>query len=215
MQNASPSIGQWTLVLGGIGFACGFLGPIALNPDANQGPLLGIFMTGPGGALLGALLGFAFKWLPVAPQKKWLTLIGTGVIGGVTILLFCFPGPKTLGYVLDSHVASCTPPADHIDDAVEYWHKRIAAAPWGKVRAGWQQDTKRMLRDEGVVLELNTTRFNGSECNSYQADLGVLYMAAGLGSSSGSSSWPPTDLQNFLGLGLVDPLPGRYKALMD
>jgi len=47
------------LVLGALGFALGFFGPLVLAPDANQGPMLGIFVTGPGGALLGALLGLA------------------------------------------------------------------------------------------------------------------------------------------------------------
>jgi hypothetical protein len=36
-----------------IGFLIGFLGPIFLSPGANQGPLLGIFITGPAGAILG------------------------------------------------------------------------------------------------------------------------------------------------------------------
>jgi len=44
-------------IVGGIGFAGGFVGPIILTPDANQGPLLGIFITGPLGALLGAVGG--------------------------------------------------------------------------------------------------------------------------------------------------------------
>ncbi len=41
------------LLLGAIGFAGGFFGPIVFAPDANQGPLLGIFITGPLGFLLG------------------------------------------------------------------------------------------------------------------------------------------------------------------
>lgn len=45
------------LVLGTLGFALGFFGPMIFAPGANQGPMLGIFITGPGGALLGALLG--------------------------------------------------------------------------------------------------------------------------------------------------------------
>ncbi|MFN0008254.1 MAG: hypothetical protein ACKVXR_10125 [Planctomycetota bacterium] len=45
------------VALGGIGFAGGFFGPILLAPDANQGPLLGIFITGPLGFLLGGILG--------------------------------------------------------------------------------------------------------------------------------------------------------------
>jgi hypothetical protein len=45
------------LIVGGIGFAAGFFGPIVLKPDANQGPLLGIFITGPIGFVLGLIYG--------------------------------------------------------------------------------------------------------------------------------------------------------------
>lgn len=45
---------------GGIGFAGGFFGPIILTPDANQGPLLGIFVTGPLGFIVGAIGGLAY-----------------------------------------------------------------------------------------------------------------------------------------------------------
>ena len=45
------------LIVGGIGFAAGFFGPMVFRPEANQGPLLGIFITGPGGFLLGLAYG--------------------------------------------------------------------------------------------------------------------------------------------------------------
>ncbi len=48
------------MVLGGIGFAGGFFGPMMLTPDANQGPLLGIFITGPAGFVLGTALGWVY-----------------------------------------------------------------------------------------------------------------------------------------------------------
>lgn len=48
------------LIVGGIGFAAGFFGPIIFNPEANQGPLLGIFITGPIGFTLGVLLGAVY-----------------------------------------------------------------------------------------------------------------------------------------------------------
>ena len=35
-------------------------GPMVFAPDANQGPLLGIFITGPLGTLLGAIGGFVY-----------------------------------------------------------------------------------------------------------------------------------------------------------
>ena len=54
---AFSSIALGALVTGGVGFACGFFGPILFMPDANQGPLLGILFTGPLGLVLGAIGG--------------------------------------------------------------------------------------------------------------------------------------------------------------
>lgn len=45
------------LKIGGIGFALGFFGPMILSPGANQGPLLGIFITGPLGFFIGLIWG--------------------------------------------------------------------------------------------------------------------------------------------------------------
>jgi hypothetical protein len=45
--------GGW--LVGGVGFALGFIGPLVIWPDANLGPLLGILVTGPVGFVLGAL----------------------------------------------------------------------------------------------------------------------------------------------------------------
>lgn len=52
---------KWALlggvVVGGLGFIIGFFGPLIWAPDANQGPLLGIFVTGPIGFIVGAIAG--------------------------------------------------------------------------------------------------------------------------------------------------------------
>jgi len=45
------------LLVGGIAFAVGFFGPLIWAPDANQGPLLGIFITGPLGFVAGCIGG--------------------------------------------------------------------------------------------------------------------------------------------------------------
>jgi len=47
-------------ILGGIGFLAGFFGPLILSPEANQGPLLGILITGPLGFFVGAVLGWFY-----------------------------------------------------------------------------------------------------------------------------------------------------------
>src|SRR5262245_9063751 len=56
----SMAIGAFAI--GGVGFAAGFFGPIIFMPEANQGPLLGIFITGPLGFVLGGIGGFVY-WL--------------------------------------------------------------------------------------------------------------------------------------------------------
>jgi len=48
------------VLLGGLGFALGFFGPLIFWPGANQGPLLGIFITGPIGFMLGILVGWLY-----------------------------------------------------------------------------------------------------------------------------------------------------------
>ena len=49
------------LLLGSIGFVVGFFGPMLIaalvSSEANLGPLWGIFILGPGGAILGFFVG--------------------------------------------------------------------------------------------------------------------------------------------------------------
>lgn len=52
-------------LVGGIGLALGFVGPLIVTPKANLGPLLGILLTGPLGFVLGALIGAA-----AAPRRR-------------------------------------------------------------------------------------------------------------------------------------------------
>jgi hypothetical protein len=46
------------LIIGAIGLIGGYVGPLIVTPGANQGPLLGIFITGPVGFVLGSIGGF-------------------------------------------------------------------------------------------------------------------------------------------------------------
>ena len=49
------------VVVGALGFTAGFFGPILFTPEANQGPLLGIFVTGPAGVVIGAIGGVIYS----------------------------------------------------------------------------------------------------------------------------------------------------------
>lgn len=53
----------WSMFVGGVSFAAGFFGPMILAPDANQGPLLGIFITGPLGLVAGFGVGVLREWM--------------------------------------------------------------------------------------------------------------------------------------------------------
>jgi hypothetical protein len=53
-------VGSFAGVAGLAGFVFGFLGPLMLTPGANQGPMLGIFVTGPIGAVCGAVAGLVY-----------------------------------------------------------------------------------------------------------------------------------------------------------
>ncbi len=50
-------------LVGGICFVLGFVVPMIAAPGANQGPLLGIFITGPLGFVLGVAWGATREWL--------------------------------------------------------------------------------------------------------------------------------------------------------
>lgn len=67
---------KWALlggiVVGGVGFIIGFFGPLLWAPDANQGPLLGIFITGPIGFIVGAVAGAI---LGKSPRKRDVTTL--------------------------------------------------------------------------------------------------------------------------------------------
>jgi hypothetical protein len=58
---AMPTALLWALMVGGISFVLGFVGPMIFAPSANQGPMLGIFITGPLGFLLGGIAGFVYS----------------------------------------------------------------------------------------------------------------------------------------------------------
>jgi len=49
---------RMALIVGLAGLLVGYVVPIVFMPDANLGPLIGIFGTGPAGFALGALAGY-------------------------------------------------------------------------------------------------------------------------------------------------------------
>lgn len=65
------SVSLGASLVGGIGFCGGFFGPMIFAPGANQGPLLGLFITGPAGFFLGAVGGLISWWLKRKSDRQF------------------------------------------------------------------------------------------------------------------------------------------------
>ena len=153
-----PSLGVCVLIVGGIGFAAGFFGPMVFDPTGNQGPLVGILISGPGGAVLGLVLCGLFRLLDVAPVVQWRTLWTVSAVLGLVTLYLVIPPPEFHGYIEEVQIDSCKRPIDAADDAIQYWEKQIAPKP-SAARVGWQEDSREMLRDDdGVILAVTVLR---------------------------------------------------------
>ncbi len=156
LQSGSPQLLQWVLVPGAVGFAAGFLGPVLLSPEANTGPMLGIFVTGPGGAILGAILGVAVRALRLPAARQWQVLVVACAVLAVGALYLSLPEPKLRGNIIDAEIQKCTPPAQALDRVMTFWERRLTGTA---ARPGWQADARRSAQaDPGVVLELNVTQ---------------------------------------------------------
>ena len=58
--NVTVAIISGALILGGLCFTIGFLGPMAFAKDTSQGPLIGIFIAAPVGVIMGAIGGYVY-----------------------------------------------------------------------------------------------------------------------------------------------------------
>jgi len=243
-RSVLSSVKRWTLVLGAVGFVCGFVGPMVFSPDANQGPLLGLLITGPGGALLGAVLGLIVGAVRVPqPIARKVLLAVSALLAGVT-LYWSMPEPHYYANVVDVEIVHCALPESLRDKAMDYWDDRIAKVTWAAPRAGWRQDFDRMVAaDAGVVLDVRVLResklyenrkpwnrgtFTANPWGSGEAPTQYFARFAGgacedyaagqhavyMAKGEDAKLWPSEVLSNFLDLQLLEPLPARFRNVV-
>jgi MFS family permease len=156
--SSPPSALRWVLILGAVGFAAGFFGPLIFAPDANQGPLVGILISGPGGALLGGLLCGLCKLLRISPSRQWQGIWICSLILAFATLFLIMPKPVLRGDLEEVQIHTCRRPIEAADEAGRYWDTRMASTP-GAARPGWREDSRDMLQnDEGVILGVDIIR---------------------------------------------------------
>ena len=150
---------RWALVLGAVGFAAGFFGPMVLNPESNMGPIIGLLFSGPGGAIAGAILGAVFGVLPVSETWRRQALGVACVALALGTLYYCLPKPAVRGYVIDAQVEACALPTQGLDAALAQWEKAVARVTWAAPAVNWKETAiSNVQRDPGVVLTLRIQR---------------------------------------------------------
>ncbi|HWA27209.1 MAG TPA: hypothetical protein VG734_16250 [Lacunisphaera sp.] len=152
--SAKPPGFLWVVLLGLAGFCAGFFGPLVFVPEANQGPLVGIFLTGPGGAALGLLLWLLMKLRPLPGRSQWILLSTVAAAGTLAICYFVQPQPATRGYELEFTLERSSSPGEAADAIIADWKTRIARVTWAAPRPGWETQMRTALAaDPGRVLE--------------------------------------------------------------
>jgi len=149
---------RWTVVLGVVGFLSGFIGPMILAPDANQGPLLGILITGPTAALLGSVLGVAAALAKLSPRGEARALAATATLATIVTLYFCVPSPRLHATVVDGEVRSCVPAGSLRNATVDRLNRLAAARPVPEQVAWAEKVDKEFATKPGVVIDVHVYR---------------------------------------------------------
>jgi uncharacterized membrane protein YccC len=114
----------WSLVLGGIAFCCGYLLPLVFSPDANQGPLLGIFVTGPIAAAAGFFSGLIVGAAQLSPRAESRALVVAGLATLIASVDAALPQPEVLAMIVDGHVVDCRPiERASLEEATHQWRE--------------------------------------------------------------------------------------------
>jgi len=151
---------RWTVVLGITGFVCGFVGPMGFAPESNQGPMLGIFITGPAAALLGAILGVVVGAMNVSAATAARLLAGAAVLVAATTIYFTIPEPHYYADAVEGEIRECATPERLRDDAVKRLNELAANHPPLPQPVAWGDAFDKALDDDhGVVLEVHLTRY--------------------------------------------------------
>jgi hypothetical protein len=167
---------RWALILGVVGFAAGFFGPMIFSPEANQGPLVGLFIAGPAGVVLGLALYGICRLLEVGAQGQRRVLLGTAALGAVAVVLAVQPEPALRGTLYDADVKSCSSPVDTQQAVFASWEKQMAAVTWAAPRAGWQDDMRGTLASApGVVVAAELVQQNAVHENRKPWNRGTIF----------------------------------------
>jgi uncharacterized membrane protein YeaQ/YmgE (transglycosylase-associated protein family) len=227
---------RWAIVLGIVGLSAGYIGPLVLSPDSNQGPLLGIFISGPAGALLGAVLGALASIFALPSRINALILCVAAVALAATTLYLCIPQARPVADIVVGETRACVS-AQSLKAATV---ARLEAIEQSRPDAGstrWSEVFDQALyRNPGVVITLQVQRerhvFEAQapwnrgalQADSWtepgvsatyfvaRSDCGSLPTGAKsiFGLRGNTGIWRPSGIAQILDMKIAEPLPSRY-----
>jgi len=149
---------RWAAVLGIVGLSAGFIGPIVLSPESNQGPLIGIFISGPAGALFGTLLGALAGAVGVSPRTNTRMLSAAAVAMAAATLYFCVPQARRVADIVEGEVRSCVS-AESLKASTVSHLSAIEASRPDRTSTRWGEAFDQAVRkNPGVVINVQVQR---------------------------------------------------------
>jgi hypothetical protein len=231
-------IGRWAGVLGLVGFLSGFIGPMVLS-DGNQGPMTGIFITGPGGAMLGAVLGAIARLAGTNPRTSSRLLLAAAVALALATIYVCIPEARHAGDVVAGEIRSCVPAANLKARAIARLTALEATRPQKSSTAWGAKFDEALAANPGVVVALHVRSvrrvFEGQAAwnkgalqprpwHAVDADISYFVPDSACGDfPSGTEAllvvrgirgvWPPYGIAELLDMQLAEPLPANWSSL--
>jgi hypothetical protein len=190
------------VIMGGVAGACGYLGPIYLDPRAAQGPLFGIFFSGPLGVLLGACLGLLFQRLTLvecgtgeerweAAAKRWSET--------------ALKNPRIRqrpNWIAD--LARLRRDDPGVVLSVRIWRAREMYFSKGHSGGGqWKAGPWNSAKYDGAYF----ARYAGNRCSEYPTGSRGMYWVH----VEDEKEFPPANSPGFLSLFVMDRLPGELE----
>lgn len=147
------------IVLGVVGLVVGYWGPLRYSPSLSQGPLLGLFFTGPLGFVLGCAFGLLVNRVHVSPIPREGIFLSLILLVGGGAFVLSQPDPVPIGIIVDGVIRGCQIPATMIPDTEKRWQDLAVSDPSITLRPGWEAEMAGALKQSTlIVVDLNVAR---------------------------------------------------------
>jgi hypothetical protein len=218
------------MVLGAVGLVCGFFGPIALNNQANQGPLFGLFLAGPLGFVAGFVFGSVTTQWRVSTKDFTSSLAVLAVGFGLMTLYESLPPDRYRAFVIDAEVLRCespnlllaqtrTRPGWWCHDPSQMRQLQTSVVLTTRVHRRWEILEHQKPWNRGQLTARRSRDFTGdryflsennASCGKHPVGSRDLYVP----NRDSAHISAENSLSECLGLYVLNPVPGLYRALI-